>query len=83
MKAKLHDTVLLRLIQIIQEAMLMGVDCVDIMRQVEVEFSSEENKFVLTEDYKSMVVEHHEKWLAEAERLLKERDQQETENVQA
>jgi hypothetical protein len=83
MKAKLHDTVLMRIVQIIQEAMLMGVDCVDIMRQVEVEYSSEENKLVLTEDYKKMVVDHHEKWLEEAEKLLKEQDQQESQNVSA
>ncbi len=83
MKSKLHDTVLMRIVQIIQEAMLMGVDCVDIMRQVEVEFSPEENKLVLTEDYKKMIVEHHEKWLEEAEKLLKEQDQQESQNVSA
>ena len=83
MKSKLHDIVLMRIVQIIQEAMLMGVDCVDIMRQVEVEFSPEENKLVLTEDYKKMIVEHHEKWLEEAEKLLKEQDQQESQNVSA
>lgn len=83
MKSKLHDTVLMRIVQIIQEAMLVGVDCVDIMRQVEVEFSPEENKLVLTEDYKKMIVEHHEKWLEEAEKLLKEQDQQESQNVSA
>lgn len=83
MKAKLHDTVLMRIVQIIQEAMLMGVDCVDIMRQVEVEFSEEENKLVLTEDYKKMVVEHHEKWLEQAEKLLKEEAQAESENATA
>jgi hypothetical protein len=83
MKSKLHDTVLMRIVQIIQEAMLMGVDCVDIMRQVEVEFSPEENKLVLTEDYKKMIVEHHEKWLEEAEKLLKEQDQQDSQNVSA
>jgi hypothetical protein len=82
MKSKLHDTVLMRIVQIIQEAMLMGVDCVDIMRQVEVEYSTEEGKLVLTEEYKQMVVDHHEKWLAEAEKMLKEQDQ-ESQNVQA
>ena len=60
----------------------MGVDCVDIMRQVEVEYSAEEGKLVLTEEYKQMVVDHHEKWLAEAEKMLKEQDQ-ESQNVSA
>jgi hypothetical protein len=81
MKANLHDTVLMRIVQIIQEAMLMGVDCVDIMRQVEVEYSEEEGKLVLTEEYKHMVVEHHEKWLSEAEKLLKEEVQTESQNA--
>lgn len=69
MKGKLHDSVLVRFVQIIQEAMLMGVDCVDIMRQVEIEHDAQEDKFVLTQEYKQMVENHHKLWLENAQKL--------------
>ena len=37
MSYKLSDNVLARIVQIVQEGLLLGVDVVDLMRQIEVE----------------------------------------------
>jgi hypothetical protein len=70
---RLHDEVLQRFVQIIQEAMLLGVDCADIMRQVRLARSlDDECVLVLTEDYKRLTKEHHVKLLEEAEKISRE-----------
>lgn len=56
---KLDDTVLVRIVQIIQEAMLTGTDCVDYMRLIELEESGDDGKLVLTENYKDTVKKEH------------------------
>ncbi len=61
----LADEVWHRVVQIVQEAMLMGVDCADLLRQVRVSVGSD-GALVLTPEYKKMVASHHQKWLDEA-----------------
>jgi hypothetical protein len=59
---KLHDSVLHRIVQIVQEAMLTGVDCADYMRMVRVQAdASDPTVLVLTEEYKQHVKESHDK----------------------
>jgi hypothetical protein len=73
---KLSDGVIGRIAQIIQEGMLMGVDVVDLMRQIEVEHAHNDNgpNFLeLTSEYSRRVNEHYEKMLAEAEELQAQR----------
>lgn len=61
---KLADSVLHRIVQIVQEGMLMGVDVADIMRQVELRpDASDPHVLVLTEEYKEMVQKQHESLL--------------------
>lgn len=60
---KLHDSVLARICQIVQESMLLGVDCVDILRQIELEEGTEHGTLELTEKYKQMVKAQHESML--------------------
>ena len=55
---KLDDSVLVRIVQIIQEAMLTGTDCVDYMRLIELE-TSENDKLVLTQNYVDTVKKEH------------------------
>lgn len=67
---KLNDSVWHRVIQIVQEAMITGVDCADLMRQVEVtQDSSQDNVLTLSPEYEQRVQEHYAKMLAEAEKL--------------
>jgi hypothetical protein len=65
---RLHDEVLQRFVQIFQEALLLGVDCSDIMRQVRV-CAVEDDVLVLTDEYRNLVKEHHQKLVEEAEML--------------
>lgn len=70
MSYKISDAVAMRMIQIFQEALLMGVDGADLMRQVRL-VVDESNSDTLTLDptYKQQVSEMHQRYLAEAERL--------------
>jgi hypothetical protein len=64
------DAVWHRVIQIVQEAMLSGVDCADILRQVRVEVSNvDPNVLVLTPAYLQQVKEMHQKMVQEARDL--------------
>lgn len=67
---KLSDEFLYRIVQIIQESMLLGVDCSDLMRQITV--TTQEGQIVLTDAYKKQVTEMHSKWLENAEKLQRE-----------
>lgn len=81
MKYKLDDSVLHRVVQIVQEAFLTGVDCADIMRQIELEEDKsgppnrELPRLVLTDSYKEMVRRHHEEMLKFAEEEQKRQKQ--------
>lgn len=74
---KLADSVLHRVIQILQEALLMGVDVSDLMRQIRLVLSDEDNTsdtgtLVLSPAYEKQVNEMHEKLLKQAEDLANE-----------
>ena len=70
MSYKISDSVAMRMIQIFQEALLLGVDGADLMRQVRLVVSSEDPSTVtLDPQYEKQVVEMHKKYLAEAESL--------------
>jgi len=64
---KLDDAVLVRIVQIIQEAMLTGTDCVDYMRLMELEVDNG-GKLHLTEHYKTVVEKEYETLLEFAEK---------------
>ena len=75
---KFSDNVISRIAQIVQEGMLLGVDVVDLMRQIEVESVNSVDgrpEIELTLEYVKRVRDHHEKLLAEAETLYNERVQ--------
>lgn len=68
---KLADSVLHRIIQILQEGLLLGVDVSDLMRQMRLELSDEDTgdtaTLVLSPAYEKQVNEMHEKLLKQAE----------------
>lgn len=80
MKYKLDDSVLHRIVQIVQEAFLTGTDCADIMRQIELEdrggLMIGHPTLVLTEDYKQMVKRQHEEMLKFAEEQTKKKGEE-------
>jgi len=73
---KLSDGVISRIAQVIQEGMLMGVDVVDLMRQIEVEPEHDLDgpaELKLTAEYAKRVYEYYEKMILEAESLQSQR----------
>lgn len=70
MSYKISDTVAMRMIQIFQEALLLGLDGADLMRQVRL-VVDEANPDTVTLDpqYEKQVQEMHEKYLSDVERL--------------
>jgi len=70
MSYKISDSVAMRFIQIFQEAVLLGVDGADLMRQVRlVVDDAEPDTMTLSPDYEKQVVEMHKKYLEDAEKL--------------
>jgi hypothetical protein len=70
MSYKISDSVAMRMIQIFQEALLLGLDGADLMRQVRlVVDSSTPDVLTLDPQYESQVSEMHQKYLDEAEKL--------------
>jgi len=70
MSYKISDSVALRFIQIFQEAVLLGVDGADLMRQVRlVVDDSTSDTMTLCPDYVKQVAEMHQKYLDDAEKL--------------
>ena len=64
---KFADSVWHRVVQIVQEAMLTGVDCGDLLRQVRVvPDQTDEHVLVLSADYERQVKEMHAKLLQQA-----------------
>lgn len=64
---KFADSVWHRVVQIVQEAMLTGVDCADLLRQVRVvPDASDPNVLVLSAEYQKQVKEMHDKMLQQA-----------------
>jgi hypothetical protein len=67
---KFSDSVWHRVVQIVQEAMLTGVDCTDLLRQVRVvPDASDPHVLVLSPDYTKQVKEMHEKMLQQARQI--------------
>jgi hypothetical protein len=67
MSHKLNDTVIARIAQIVQEGMILGIDVVDLMRQIEVEPAGDGETLTLTPAYVASIKQMHEKLLAEAQ----------------
>lgn len=67
---RLADSVLHRVIQMLQEAMLIGVDIADLMRQMELKpDENDPHVLVLSEEYLEQIKRWHKQLLADAERL--------------
>lgn len=67
---KFSDSVWHRVVQIVQEGMLMGFDVSDGLRQVRVvPDASDPNVLVLSTDYQKQVKEMHEKMLQQAKEI--------------
>ena len=70
MSYKISDAVAMRFIQIFQEAVLLGVDGADLMRQVRlVVDETTPDTVTLCPEYQKQVVEMHKKYLEDAEKL--------------
>jgi len=68
MSYKISDEVAMRFVQIFQEALLLGVDGADLMRQVRLVLdATESDTLTLDPDYKKFVEESHQKYLKEIE----------------
>lgn len=67
---KLADRVWWRVVQIVQESMLQGIDCADLLRQVRVvPDESDPNVLTLSPEYEQQVRDMHEKMLKHVEDL--------------
>lgn len=67
---KFADNVWHRVVQIVQEAMLTGVDCSDLLRQVRVvPDETDDHVLVLSAEYQKQVREMHEKMLDQAREI--------------
>jgi CRISPR/Cas system-associated protein endoribonuclease Cas2 len=70
MSYRISDSVAMRMIQIFQEAVLLGVDGADLMRQVRlVVDENSPNTVTLDPQYEKQVAEMHQKYLKESESL--------------
>jgi hypothetical protein len=70
MSYKISDSVAMRFIQIFQEAVLMGLDGADLMRQVRlVVDEASPGTVTLCPQYEAQVLEMHKKYLDDAEKL--------------
>ena len=70
MSYKISDSVAMRFIQIFQEAVLMGIDGADLMRQVRLVVDEvNPDTVMLCPQYENQVLEMHKKYLEDAERL--------------
>lgn len=69
MSYKLSDNVLARIVQIVQEGFLLGVDVVDLMRLIEVQVGPDGSSLELTEAYVKQIAQQHQQLLEDAELL--------------
>ena len=75
---KFSDNVISRIAQIVQEGMLLGLDVVDLMRQIEVEPVNLVNgttELELTTEYSRNIREHYENLLNDAEKIKASREE--------
>lgn len=74
-KFKLSDSVLQRIVQIVQEGMLLAGDVVDLLRQLELEACSDDPaKLVLTGEYVELVRRSHDELLQRADEFKLSRE---------
>lgn len=66
---KLSDAVWARVVQIIQEAMLLGLDITDLLRMIRVVSKDGSDQLELSPEYESQVESMHAKWLEKARQL--------------
>ena len=79
MSYRMSDSVAMRMVQIFQEALLMGVDGADLMRQVRLVVDPDDSTVVtLDPQYESQVADSHRKYLEEAEKLKATRAAEQT-----
>lgn len=70
---RFDDDVLRRVVQILQEALLTGVDCTDLLRQVRViPAEGDEATLILSPAYREHVKNTHQKMLEQAEELKRQ-----------
>jgi hypothetical protein len=70
MSYKISDSIAMRFIQIFQEAVLLGIDGADLMRQVRLIIDeSQPDTVTLCPEYEKQVAEMHKKYLEDAEML--------------
>ena len=60
---------IMRIVQLLQEAMMTGTDITELMMAIRVEIADNDEEIVQTAEYDKMVVAHLEHLLAEAKRL--------------
>lgn len=67
---KLSDNIIGRIAQIVQESMLLGSDCVDALRDIDVvQDENDVTQLVMTVEYESKIVAMHKELLEKAEKL--------------
>lgn len=67
---KFADSVWHRVVQIVQEAMLTGTDCADLLRQVRVvPDASDPHVLVLSDEYQAQVKAGHQRMLEQAKEI--------------
>lgn len=76
----LTDQVIARIAQIVQESMMLGIDAVDLLRQIRMR-EDNPGSLVLTEEYRQQVKMMHDKLLADAERLAQASKSEEDEET--
>lgn len=68
----LSDSVLHRVVQIVQEGILLGIDVADLLRQIRLSPSAEnDSTLVLTKEYVELVEASHRKYLDDIAKLGK------------
>jgi hypothetical protein len=72
---KLDDSVLARVVQILQEGIILGEDITDHMRLMRLQVAGEDsNVLILTPQYKDFVADSHNKLLERAKELQGQKD---------
>lgn len=67
---RLHDSVIARIAQALQEALLSGTDVTDVLRAIDLKI---DGQFVaLADGYLDVVKAHHDKMLADLEKMNNE-----------
>jgi hypothetical protein len=63
---KLSDDVLRRVLQLFQEAMLLGIDCTDLLRQISL-VVSDDDVLELSPEYAEVVKKQQDTWVTSAQ----------------